>query len=151
MSAKESAQHVLFRTMSGVHTALYRATKGRVGSRMGGGTIVLLTTTGARSGKHRTAALMSVRDGDDYVVIASNGGLSTHPGWYHNIRANPEARIEDGADTLEVRGRVATADERARLWPGIVERFKNYAGYQRKTTREIPLVILEPVGSPSPS
>src|SRR5262245_28036506 len=123
------------RTMTRAHVGLYRATRGRVGSKMGEGRIVLLTTTGARSGHHRTAPLMAVRDGDAYVVIASNAGLPHHPGWYHNLRSNPDARIQLGDQTIEVRGRVATAEERARLWPSIVERFPQYGGYERKTTR----------------
>jgi deazaflavin-dependent oxidoreductase (nitroreductase family) len=146
VGTKESAQKLLFRTTMGGHVFVYRSTKGRVGSRMGGGAIVLLTTTGARTGKRRTTPLMTVRDGDAYVVIASNGGLPNHPGWYFNIKANPEARLEVAAEAFDVRGRVATAEERARLWPGIVERFPGYGKYQRKAPREIPLVILERSG-----
>ena len=147
MGAGESLQTLLFRTMTRFHVGVYRATKGRMGSRMGEGTIVLLTTTGARSGKKRTMPLMSLRDGEAYVVIASNAGLTNNPGWYHNIRANPDARIEVGDRSIDVRGRVAGPEERARLWPSIVERFPNYGAYQRKTAREIPLVILQPVGA----
>jgi deazaflavin-dependent oxidoreductase (nitroreductase family) len=107
----------------------------------------VLTTTGAKSGARHSKPLMAVRDGDDYVVIASNAGLSHHPGWYYNIRAHPEGRIEVDGRAIDVRGRVATPEERARLWPDIVARFPNYGGYQEKTTREIPLVILEAMGS----
>jgi proline iminopeptidase len=76
-------------------------------------------------------------------VIASNGGSEHHPGWYHNIRANPDARLEVGSEVFDVRGRVASTEERARLWPEIVRRYPSYGKYERKTTRQIPLVILE--------
>ena len=149
MSAGETIQRLMFRFGSQVHVAVLRATKGKMGSRMGEGRIVVLTTTGAKSGARHSKPLMSVRDGDDYVVIASNAGLSHNPGWYYNIRAHPESRIEVDGRAIDVRGRVATPEERARLWPDIVARFPNYGGYEKKTTREIPLVILEPVGAGS--
>jgi deazaflavin-dependent oxidoreductase (nitroreductase family) len=148
MGAGETMQRLMFRAVSAIHVGVLRATKGRMGSRMGEGRIVVLTTTGARSRAKRSTALMSVRDGDDYVVIASNGGMRRNPGWYHNIRAHPEARIEVEGRAMDVHGHVATPEERARLWPDIVARFPNYGGYQEKTAREIPLVILEPAAPP---
>lgn len=137
---------LLLRLMGG-HTAVYQRTNGRIGHKHPGlPPMLLLDHVGARSGVRRTSPLVYVRDGADYVVVASKGGFPQHPGWYHNLRAHPDTTIQVGARRLDVHARVATSQERARLWPMAVKTYGGYAGYQRRAGREIPLVILEPRG-----
>jgi deazaflavin-dependent oxidoreductase (nitroreductase family) len=104
---------------------------------------LLLTTTGRRSGEPRRTALIYQPDGDRHVVVASNGGSTGHPSWYHNLSANPDVEVQVGADTFKARARTASGAERARLWELMNEVWPDYAGYQRKTDREIPVVVLE--------
>jgi len=133
----------LLTALSRAHVALYRVSGGRVAGRIaGGGPVLLLTTTGRKSGKHRTTPLLYLEDAGRYVVIASVGGAPKHPAWYLNLLANPAATIEVGRRKLAVSATTALAEERARLWPLVVEMYAGYDGYQAKTTREIPLVIL---------
>jgi deazaflavin-dependent oxidoreductase (nitroreductase family) len=128
-----------------VHVLLYRATGGVVGHRVPGvPPMLLLDHVGAKSGKHRTSPLAYVEDGRDLVLVASKGGYVNHPAWYHNLLAHPDATVQVGSKRRAVRARVANADERRRLWPKAVEAYNGYAGYQERTQREIPLVILEP-------
>lgn len=126
------------------HTRLYRATGGRVGGTLAGGPVVLLTTNGRKSGKERTVPLLYLPDGDDLVIVGSNGGTATHPTWWLNLMATPVARVEVGDRKIRVRAREASPEERARLWPRLVEMYGGYEGYQEKTDREIPVVILHP-------
>ena len=127
------------------HAHVYRATGGRIGHRFPGVPPMLLVEhVGAKSGKRRTSALGYLADGDDYVVVASKGGSPRNPAWYHNLRANPDATIQVGSQRLQVHAHVASPEERARLWPRVVELYGGYADYQRNTSREIPLVILSP-------
>jgi deazaflavin-dependent oxidoreductase (nitroreductase family) len=138
----------LLRRAMGLHTLAYRATGGIVGHRfLIGPSMLLLEHTGARTGTRRTTPLVYFRDGDGYVIVASKGGFSRHPGWYHNLRAHPDTRIQVGHRRLAVRARVANAAERERLWPEAVKTYSGYSDYQRRTDREIPLVILEPTGA----
>jgi deazaflavin-dependent oxidoreductase (nitroreductase family) len=133
--------------MESSHRFLQRLTRGRVGWNVAGMPVIELTTTGRRSGERRTTMLTSpVRDGDAYVVVASRGGDDHHPAWFLNLRddANVEVVIE-GHPRISMTARVANAQERARLWPLITAKFSNYAGYQKKTDREIPVVLLEPI------
>jgi deazaflavin-dependent oxidoreductase (nitroreductase family) len=128
----------------GVHVALYRATGGRIGHRMiGAPPMLLLDHTGARSGVRRTTALAYMEDGDALVVVASKGGHPQHPAWYHNLRSNPDTTAQIGSERRPVRARVATPEERGRLWPRIVDAYGGFASYQQRTEREIPLVILD--------
>jgi F420H(2)-dependent quinone reductase len=128
-----------------LHVELYRRTRGLIGHRVPfAPPMLLLDHVGARSGKRRTSPLAYVRDGDSYVVIASKGGHPRNPGWFHNLRAHPDTTIQVGADRRAVRARVATPEERERLWPRAVEVWGPYESYQRRTKRQIPLVILEP-------
>lgn len=106
--------------------------------------MLLLDHVGARTGTKRTTPLVYLRDGDDVVVVASKGGSPRHPGWFHNLRAHPDTTVQIGARRLPVRARVATPNERSRLWPRVVARYGGYEDYQRRTSRQIPLVILEP-------
>lgn len=131
--------------MMGGHTAVYRRTNGRIGHRHPGlPPMLLLDHVGARSGTKRTSPLVYVHDGDDYVVIASKGGYPKHPGWYHNLVAHPDTTIQVGSRQLDVHARVATPEERARLWPMAVKTYRGYTGYQQRADREIPVVVLEP-------
>ncbi len=126
------------------HVALYRATDGRVGSRVPGmGPMLLLEHVGARSGVTRTTPLIYVADGDDVVVVASKGGHPKHPAWFHNLRANPDTTVQVGPERRAVRAREAEPQERDRLWTKAVETYGGYEGYQRRAGREIPLVVLE--------
>lgn len=107
--------------------------------------VLLLTTTGRRSGKPRTTPLTFFRDGADLVVIASNGGSDSAPLWSLNLVHDARALVEIGTETLRVGARVASASERDRLWPRITEAHPGYAEYQRRTTRQIPVVMLSPI------
>jgi F420H(2)-dependent quinone reductase len=127
------------------HVLAYRATGGLVGHRVPGAPpMLLLDHVGAKSGKHRTTPLAYLGDGEDLVLVASKGGSPRHPAWFHNLRANPDTTVQVGSGRRAVRARVATAEERARLWPKVVGMYRGYRHYQRRTEREIPLVILEP-------
>ncbi|HEX8745309.1 MAG TPA: nitroreductase family deazaflavin-dependent oxidoreductase [Thermoleophilaceae bacterium] len=134
----------LLRRAMGGHTAVYRATKGVIGHRIPGvGPMLLLDHVGAKSGKKRTSPLLYVRDGDDLVIVASKGGHPKHPAWFHNLRANPDTEVQVGSERRRVHARVADEEERERLWPKAVATYGGYHGYQQRTGRKIPLVILE--------
>lgn len=128
-----------------VHRTLFRLTNGRIGGTVMGMPSVILTTTGRKTGKKRETMLTSpVQDGDKIVLVASYGGDNRQPRWYLNLRDNPEVELVGFGKSQRMKARTATADERATLWPQITERYQGYAGYQTKTDREIPVVILEP-------
>jgi deazaflavin-dependent oxidoreductase (nitroreductase family) len=133
------------KTMNAVHRGLIKLTGGRVGWQVAM-PVLELTTVGRKSGQPRTVLLTSPhQEGDALVVVASRGGDDTHPAWLLNLRDNPEVDVSlKGGPKRPMRARIAGADERARLWPKIAAEFKNYAQYQTKTEREIPLVFLEP-------
>jgi deazaflavin-dependent oxidoreductase (nitroreductase family) len=133
----------LVRLLSRSHARLYRLTGGRVVGRIVGAPVLLLTTTGRRSGRTCTAPLLYLRDGEQLAVVASFGGHPTHPLWYLNLTAAPDVRVQIGREHFAATARTASPDERARLWPLIVQMYAGYAGYQEKTTREIPIVLLE--------
>jgi deazaflavin-dependent oxidoreductase (nitroreductase family) len=124
-----------------VHVTLYRLTNGRIGSRfIAGSPILLLTSTGRR----RTRPLAYVRDADRFVLCASNGGSPHHPVWYHNLRATSRAENQVGPEHRAVSVKTADPTERSQLFPGFVQTYKGYAGYEQKTSRHIPLVVLTP-------
>ena len=137
-------EKVLAKVLS-VHQWIYERTDGRIGRSLGGRPMLLLRTVGARTGQRRTAALLYVRDGTSYVVVASTGGGPRHPGWYHNLRAQPDVEIQIGRERIRVRARDATDDERPRLWAE-ANRVNGgqYDVYQSRTDRRIPVVVLEP-------
>lgn len=144
MRATDRMWGLLPRLMA-LHTAAYRRTNGRIGHKHPGTPpMLLLDHVGARTGAHRTSPLVYVRDGTDYVIVASKGGYAHNPAWLYNLRANPDTTIQVGARRLEVRARVATDDERVRLWPKALKTYRGYRGYQERTARTIPLVILSP-------
>ncbi len=135
---------LLRRLMAG-HTLVYRATGGLIGHRMPGTPpVLLLDHVGARSGRRRTSPLVYARDGEDVILVASKGGYPQNPAWFHNLMANPDTTIQIGSRRQAVRARRATAKERKRLWPLVLGVYGGYDGYQRRTSREIPLVVLEP-------
>ena len=130
---------------SRVHVFLYRASGGRIGGRFRKtAPVLLLTTTGRKTGKQRTTPLLYVEDGERYAVVASVGGAPAHPSWYLNLRGNPAATIQLGRRKLPVIAETAGPEERARLWALAARMYPPYDAYQSKTSREIPVVILSP-------
>jgi deazaflavin-dependent oxidoreductase (nitroreductase family) len=125
------------------HVRRYRETDGEVGYIWNGATCLLLTTTGRKSGEKRTSALICGFDGDNCVVVASQGGRPTHPNWYHNLTADPNVEVQVKADRFAAVARTAEGDERDRLWKLMTGIWPNYDEYTRRTTRVIPVVVLE--------
>ena len=133
-----------FAAMTKALIADFRTNGGQVTSGpFTGRPVLLLTTMGARSGQPRLAPLVYSRDGDSYVIVASKGGAPTHPAWYHNLLTHPVATVEVGGETFEARARVTEGTERDRLFAERVAASPNFAEYQRRTTRVIPVVVLE--------
>jgi deazaflavin-dependent oxidoreductase (nitroreductase family) len=132
------------RAMGAAHTALYRRTGGRIGGRFRGAPCLLLTVTGRKSGQPRTAPLMYGRDGDDYIIVASKGGMPKSPVWWLNLRSNPAAEVEVGAERLRVTAEQVEGEERERLWRLMTGIYPTYDAYQKKTSRVIPVVRLRP-------
>ena len=122
----------------------FRSNDGKVGGPFEGVPLLLLHHRGAKSGTERINPLAYRRDGDNFVIFASKGGAPTNPDWYHNLVANPDATIEYGTDTAKVRARVATGDERTRIWELQKKEFPGFAQYDEKTDREIPVIVLDP-------
>jgi len=120
----------------------FRANDGKVGGRFEGRTLLLLHTTGAKSGKERVNPVAYTRDGERYVVIASKGGASDNPDWYYNILAHPRLTVEVGTETFEVEARVTEEPERTRLYDKMVETFPGFDDYRRRTERVIPVIVL---------
>jgi deazaflavin-dependent oxidoreductase (nitroreductase family) len=147
LSLGNSLRDVGFRTMNAVHRAVLRLSGGRALNRLLGMVTIELHTTGRKSGQRRTTMLTAPIYGDERVVlVASKGGDDRHPDWYRNLVAKPEIEITPvGGETRSMRARTATAEEKEQLWPDIVAAYKGYAGYQRGTDRNIPVIICEPV------
>ncbi len=135
------------KAMNSLHQAVLKLTGGRLGWQAGPMPVLELTTTGRKSGRPRTVLLTSpVQEGDTVVIVASRGGDDHHPAWFLNLRDHPEVEIAfAGKPKQRMHARIATPEERAELWPRVTATYKGYAGYQKKTEREIPLVLLEPV------
>ena len=136
----------LFKALNGAHRGLLKISGGRLGWTAGKMMVLEITTIGRRSGNTRPVMLTSPhQEGDTFVIVASKGGTDTHPAWFLNLRENPQVAVTT-RDTPErnMTARVASPEERDRLWPIVIGKYVNYAGYQKKTDREIPLVILEP-------
>jgi deazaflavin-dependent oxidoreductase (nitroreductase family) len=127
-----------------LHRAVYRATGGRIGGRLAGLDMLLLTTTGRRTGQARTTPMPFYREGERLVIVGSNGGADVDPAWWKNLQACPEAEVEIGRERLAVRAALATPEERARLWPALQAWNPNYRRYEKKTSRIIPVVVLTP-------
>ena len=122
----------------------FRANGGKLGGNFEGAPMLLLHSTGAKSGKERVNPMMYQRVGDDYAVFASKAGAPTNPDWYHNLVANPDVTAEVGTETKELRARVAKGDERDKIWQAHKTQWTGFADYESKTDRQIPVVILEP-------
>lgn len=138
---------LVLKTMNAVHRVILKVSGGRMGWEAAKMPVLELTTTGRKSGHKRVVLLTSpLQDGDTIVVVASRGGDDQHPAWFLNLRDNPDVEVSlKGKAKQPMLARVASPQERARLWPLVTADHKNYAGYQSKTEREIPLVLLDPV------
>ena len=126
--------------------AEFRANGGKVGGQFEGAPMVLLTTTGARSGQPRISPLVYSMDGDRMVIVASKGGAPTHPDWYHNLVANPEVTLEVGEEAFKARASVPQGEERDRIFAQVVEQMPGFGEYQKNNPRIIPVVLLERIG-----
>ena len=124
---------------------LYIASGGKEGTELKGKPVILLTTIGAKTGKIRKTPLMRVEHGGEYAVVASLGGAPKHPVWYFNIKANPRVELQDGPETRDYEAREVLGDEKAIWWERAVEAWPDYADYQRKTDRAIPVFVLTPI------
>lgn len=135
------------RVMGAAHKLLYRATGGRVATRIWGLSVLLLTTRGRKTGRPRTTPLCFLRDGDDFVVVASNGGMDWFPSWWLNLLREPQATIQIGRTRRPIRARQATPEERDRLWTQLTSIAPGYLRYEARTSRPIPVGILQPADS----
>ena len=124
--------------------AEYESSGGTRGNTLRGMPVVIVTMRGARTGALRKVPLMRVEHDGAYLAVASQGGAPTHPAWYHNLRANPDVEVQDGPSVVRAHARQVTGDERARWWERAVAAYPDYAEYQERTEREIPLFVLEP-------
>ncbi len=139
------AKTLIAKTFIGVHQRIYRISGGRLLGSAKGMPVIELETIGRRSGKARATMLTApVHSDDRLVIVASKGGDDHHPAWFLNLRDNPSVKVTMQGSTRPMTARVATSEEKAELWPQIVEANDGYAGYQRKTERDIPVVILTP-------
>lgn len=142
---QERLGRVTVQWMTGMNNVAYRLSGGRVAGQVpSGAPICLLTTSGRRSGRRRTVPLLYVADGDDLVVVASRGGMGSHPAWYLNLLADPVASVQVAAATRRVRARDAAEAERRRLWPALTAAYPHFDAYQARTARQIPVVVLSP-------
>ena len=125
------------------HVFVYRLTGGRLLASRSGGGFLLLTTIGRKSGRRRTRPLLYMKDDDTYVLVASFAGAPRHPAWYLNLRSNPAVAVQVKGYKFSAIAETATAEERSRLWPKVIAVFANYDEYQKRTAREIPLVLVK--------
>jgi deazaflavin-dependent oxidoreductase (nitroreductase family) len=128
-----------------IHTFIYASTNGAIGGRIANCPVLLLTTKGRKTSKQRTIPLLYLADGDNVVLVASNGGATKHPAWYLNLQSNPEALIQVKGIKQRVRAESGSAEEKKRLWPLITKMYSGYKRYQEITSRDIPVVILRPI------
>ena len=135
---------LMMKTVTALHRFWYRLTGGRLGGSFGKAQILLLSTTGRKSGKERTLPLIYVADGADLVLIASNGGDDRHPAWYLNLMADPSATVTIKSESRKVTAETAGPEDRSRLWQKATAVYPNYDEYTKRTSREIPVVILKP-------
>lgn len=144
-AAEERIAKPIIRVMSLANTWIYRLSGGRIGGRwMYGAPILLLTTVGRKSGQKRTAPLLYLEDGPRVVIVGSQGGMAKDPLWVKNVDANPEVEIEIGRVKRLMRGRRGSPVEKSHYWPALCKMYPDYADYQARTTREIPIIILDP-------
>lgn len=134
--------HTITTSMSAFHVWLYRLTGGKIGGRMFNAPIVLLTTTGHKSGQQRTIPLLYLKTGDSYALVGSYAGADKPPAWLTNIIKTPAAQIQIGANVMRVNASIATPQKKAELWPKLVALYPDYQVYQDRTSRDIPVVLL---------
>ena len=137
--------HRVMRAAGALNTFVYRRSGGRVGGSFDGAPVVLVHHIGAKSGEHRVAPVLGMPDGEDIIVVASYGGAPKSPAWFHNLKANPETRVEVKGRVIPVRATVIPEPQRTELWPRLVAFYGAFADYQEKTERVIPLVRLTPI------
>ena len=137
--------------LTGAHVRVYRATGGRIGGRGMGAPMLLLDHVGRKSGRHRTTPLLYLDDDPDLVIVASRGGSDAPPAWWLNLEATPQTTVQVGSERRDVVARTASPEEKRELWPRVVELYGDYETYQRRTDRDIPVVILSPAGPPTPA
>jgi deazaflavin-dependent oxidoreductase (nitroreductase family) len=128
---------------------MYEATDGRIGAKSSQGPILLLSTVGRRSGQPRTTPLLYLRDGDDFVVVGSNGGRPEPPAWFLNLQADPKVTVRDGRRTLSVVAETVSAEERGELWSRLHEFYPGWSHYQTLTARPLPVIRLRPHSTPA--
>jgi deazaflavin-dependent oxidoreductase (nitroreductase family) len=133
-----------FSLLGDEHVRKYEATGGKTGHDWNGTSCLVLRPRGRKTGEVRKFPLIYGRDGSDYVVVASRGGAPEHPGWYKNLLAHPDVEIQVRDQVIPVRARTGSAADKARVWPTMTKQWPDYDAYQKKTTREIPVVILSP-------
>ncbi|MGH2722531.1 MAG: nitroreductase family deazaflavin-dependent oxidoreductase [Actinomycetota bacterium] len=141
---KPARKDAVVRAAAAVHRWVYRRTGGRVGGRLARSPVLLLTTTGRRTGKARTTPLLYLADGDRLVIVASYGGDDRAPAWYRNLEANREVAVEVGRSRRFMQAEDAAGDERERLWERLTRMYPPYHDYQARTSRRIPVVVLTP-------
>ena len=145
MPVDQTVTDLVTKLMNVTHKAALAVTGGRLGKQVMGMPAVLVHTTGRKSGQRRSVMLTTpIHEPDRLVLVASKGGDDRHPDWYHNIVAQPEIEVTEDGVTRPMLARTATAAEKAELWPQITAAYKGYAGYQKRTDRDIPVVICEP-------
>lgn len=130
--------------------AAYRRTGGRIGGRFGGAPVLLLDHVGRRSGARRTTPLLYLDDGGDLVLVGSRGGSKAPPAWWLNLEAQPRTVVQVGPHRRQVVARTASGEEKARLWPRLVDLYPDYQTYQNRTDRDIPVIVLEPDTAQTP-
>lgn len=135
-------QRVVQKGITTLHRTAFDVSGGRLGATVAGNPVSILTTTGRKSGQSRDTPLFAYADGDDFIVVASNGGTAAPPAWFLNLQANPEGMIRSGGSTHAIRADVMTPEEKATWWPELTKRYPSYASYQAKTDRDIPVLRL---------
>lgn len=136
--------NTLLKIVTRIHIFLYRTSGGRLWGRQSGLPVLLLTTTGRKSGLERTTPVIHVREGDDYIIAASKGGSERHPAWYHNLKANPQVRLELGSDRHSARAIITEGEERDRLYALLEAGNSDFTTYKNRTDRQIPVIRLSP-------
>jgi deazaflavin-dependent oxidoreductase (nitroreductase family) len=140
-----NGKDTIVKLVTGVHKAVFRLSGGKIANRGSGMPVLMLTTTGRKSGRPRETMITTpLQEGDTIMLVASNGGDDRNPAWLLNLRDNPKVQVTMHGATTPMTARIAGPDEKAKLWPRIVADHANYAGYQSKTNRDIPVVVLEP-------
>jgi F420H(2)-dependent quinone reductase len=140
----------IFQQFARFQIFLYRRSGGKTMGRVRGMPVLLLTTVGRKTGKQHVTPVMYIRDGDNYVITASNAGRDKDPGWFLNLRANPQTTIEVRGLTRSVMAHQASPEDKRPLWAQLVKQAPFFEGYQKRNTRDIPMVILQPTDGPQP-